>query len=50
MWTHSYVSLAGDFRRNFDRFSDENFAHNAQLAEKLGAIAEKKGVTPARTP
>ncbi|GAA5988071.1 hypothetical protein JCM11641_007921 [Rhodosporidiobolus odoratus] len=38
----------GDMRRNFDRFSDENFAHNAQLAEKLGAIAEKKGVTAAQ--
>ncbi|GAA5931689.1 hypothetical protein JCM10213_005829 [Rhodosporidiobolus nylandii] len=38
----------GDMRRNFDRFSDENFAHNVQLADKLGKIAEKKGVTPAQ--
>ncbi|GAA5859304.1 hypothetical protein JCM8547_001974 [Rhodosporidiobolus lusitaniae] len=38
----------GDMRKGFDKFSDENFAHNVQLAEKLGKVAEKKGVTAAQ--
>ncbi|GAA5892967.1 hypothetical protein JCM6882_006906 [Rhodosporidiobolus microsporus] len=38
----------GDMRRNFDRFSDENFAHNLKLANKLQEVAEKKGVTAAQ--
>ncbi|GAA6027833.1 hypothetical protein JCM8097_001738 [Rhodosporidiobolus ruineniae] len=38
----------GDMRRHFDRFSEENFEHNARLARKLGEIAEKKGVTAAQ--
>ncbi|GAA5859312.1 hypothetical protein JCM8547_001978 [Rhodosporidiobolus lusitaniae] len=40
--------VRGDMRKDFDKFSDENFAHNVQLAEKLGQVAEKKGVTAAQ--
>ncbi|GAA5839795.1 hypothetical protein JCM11251_001217 [Rhodosporidiobolus azoricus] len=38
----------GDMRRNFDRFSDENFDHNLKLANKLQEMAEKKGVSAAQ--
>ncbi|GAA5859319.1 hypothetical protein JCM8547_001982 [Rhodosporidiobolus lusitaniae] len=38
----------GDPRRTYDRFSPSNFAHNVQLAQKLGEIAQKKGVTAAQ--
>jgi aryl-alcohol dehydrogenase-like predicted oxidoreductase len=36
----------GDWRRTAPRFSDENFAHNLALADRVAAIAEKRGVTP----
>ena len=37
-----------DFRKRHPRFSEENIAHNAQLAERVKALAERKGVTPAQ--
>jgi pyridoxine 4-dehydrogenase len=36
----------GDHRLHFDRFSDENFAHNLRLVDELAAFAESKGITP----
>lgn len=39
----------GDMRRRYVRFNNEEyFAHNMQLVDKLKAIAETKGVTPAQ--
>ncbi|KAI0928581.1 hypothetical protein AcW1_005785 [Taiwanofungus camphoratus] len=38
----------GDMRRRLSRFRPENFQQNLALVEKLKAIAEKKGVTPAQ--
>ncbi|BGP38331.1 hypothetical protein JCM10449v2_002262 [Rhodotorula kratochvilovae] len=38
----------GDWRRNFDRFSDEHFEHNMQLVQKISTIADRKGVTAAQ--
>ncbi|KAI0337069.1 aldo/keto reductase [Trametopsis cervina] len=39
----------GDMRRQYVRFNNEEyFAHNMQLVDKLKAIAETKGVTPAQ--
>ncbi len=35
----------GDWRRTAPRFSDENFAKNLQLVDKLTEIAKKKGCT-----
>ncbi|MGD0718653.1 MAG: aldo/keto reductase [Thermoplasmata archaeon] len=37
-----------DFRRGIPRFQGENFARNLELARRLGAIAAKKGCTPAQ--
>ena len=38
-----------DMRSHYTRFKDpEVFAHNLQLVDKLKAIADKKGVTPAQ--
>jgi aryl-alcohol dehydrogenase-like predicted oxidoreductase len=37
-----------DFRRSVPRFTGENLEANLQLAEKVRAIAEEKGVTPAQ--
>ncbi|MEU3983719.1 aldo/keto reductase [Streptomyces sp. NPDC026672] len=37
---------ANDFRRTAPRFSDEYFAHNLTLADRVRDIAEKVGVTP----
>ncbi|OJT14575.1 Pyridoxal reductase [Trametes pubescens] len=39
---------AGDTRRHFTRFEEENFKHNMAIVEGIKAIAEKKGVTPAQ--
>ncbi|HEX4010619.1 MAG TPA: aldo/keto reductase [Solirubrobacteraceae bacterium] len=39
---------AGDFRRHGPRFSGANLDANLQLAAKVAAIAEEKGVTPAQ--
>ncbi|GMH39699.1 hypothetical protein BSKO_07597 [Bryopsis sp. KO-2023] len=36
----------GDFRKNNPRFTEENFAKNQALVEKVKAVAEKKGSTP----
>ena len=38
----------GDHRHDFDRFKPENFAKNLVIVDKLVALAEKKGVTPAQ--
>ncbi|GAA5903588.1 hypothetical protein JCM6882_002994 [Rhodosporidiobolus microsporus] len=38
----------GDLRRRYDRFSDENFDHNLQLAHTLQELAKKKGITAAQ--
>lgn len=35
----------GDLRRNFSRFSEENFKHNLALVDALEAMAKKKGVS-----
>lgn len=41
--------LAGDdFRRDNPRFSPENFSRNLALVEKVKALAQEKGVTPAQ--
>jgi aryl-alcohol dehydrogenase-like predicted oxidoreductase len=37
---------AGDYRLTSPRFSDENVGKNASAAEKLAAIAERKGCKP----
>ena len=39
---------AGDFRRHMPRYQPENFAQNMRLVEKLGQLAQAKGVTPAQ--
>ncbi|KZV96973.1 Aldo/keto reductase [Exidia glandulosa HHB12029] len=36
----------GDFRRNLQRFQEENLAHNMGIVDKITAVAEKKKVTP----
>lgn len=50
MLTGAYKSLddfeADDFRRLAPRFSKDNFPKNLELADKLEAMAKKKGVTP----
>ncbi|KAL9084760.1 MAG: hypothetical protein Q9159_005045 [Coniocarpon cinnabarinum] len=38
----------GDFRLMAPRFSEENFANNLKLVEKIHALAQKKGVTPSQ--
>ncbi|KAL8278721.1 hypothetical protein RQP46_008790 [Phenoliferia psychrophenolica] len=38
----------GDHRHDFDRFKPENFPKNLVLVDKIVALAEKKGVTPAQ--
>jgi aryl-alcohol dehydrogenase-like predicted oxidoreductase len=37
-----------DFRRHSPRFSGENFAKNLAVVERVRALAERKGVTPAQ--
>ncbi|QYM97272.1 aldo/keto reductase [Dickeya ananatis] len=37
-----------DFRRSNPRFSDENFAKNLQLVEKITQMAREKAVTPSQ--
>ncbi|QOL13350.1 aldo/keto reductase [Dickeya dianthicola] len=39
---------ADDFRRGNPRFSDENFAKNLQLVEKITQLAQEKAVTPSQ--
>ncbi|UYZ63117.1 aldo/keto reductase [Hymenobacter weizhouensis] len=39
---------ADDSRRNFPRYQGENFYKNLALVEKLQAVAQAKGVTPAQ--
>ena len=36
----------GDRRRTLPRFSPENFGANLKLADAIGELAGKKGVTP----
>lgn len=38
-------ALEGDLRRNFSRFSEENFKHNLALVDALEAMAKKKGIS-----
>jgi aryl-alcohol dehydrogenase-like predicted oxidoreductase len=38
----------GDRRRIFPRFQEENFKRNAELVERVRAIADRKGCTPAQ--
>ncbi|CAN5599872.1 aldo/keto reductase [soil metagenome] len=38
----------GDFRRHGPRFTGENLGQNKKLAEKVGELAEEKGVTAAQ--
>lgn len=39
---------ADDYRRESPRFQGENFAKNLQLAEKIGELAQEKGVKPSQ--
>ena len=39
---------AEDYRRDSPRFQGENFAKNLQLAEKIGELAQDKGVKPSQ--
>lgn len=39
---------ADDYRRDSPRFQSENFAKNLQLAEKIGELAQEKGVKPSQ--
>jgi aryl-alcohol dehydrogenase-like predicted oxidoreductase len=39
------VSGAQDFRRNMPRFQGDNLAHNLELVEALGDLADAKGRT-----
>jgi aryl-alcohol dehydrogenase-like predicted oxidoreductase len=39
---------ADDFRRGSPRFSSENFAANQRVVDRVRALAERKGVTPAQ--
>ncbi|RNM19762.1 aldo/keto reductase [Dickeya undicola] len=39
---------ADDFRRANPRFSDENFAKNLQLVDKITQLAQEKAVTPSQ--
>jgi len=39
---------AGDARRRHPRFQNENFQRNQAIAERVRALAAKKGVTPAQ--
>ncbi|MEI7345737.1 aldo/keto reductase [Dickeya chrysanthemi] len=39
---------ADDFRRGNPRFSDENFAKNLQLVDKITQLAREKAVTPSQ--
>jgi aryl-alcohol dehydrogenase-like predicted oxidoreductase len=38
----------GDFRRLNPRFQGENFERNMEIVERVGEIAEEKGLTPAQ--
>ncbi|KAK9351017.1 NADP-dependent oxidoreductase domain-containing protein [Lipomyces doorenjongii] len=38
----------GDFRLHFERFSEENFAVNLQLVDKITKLAQKKGIKPSQ--
>jgi len=37
-----------DPRLRYDRFSEENIQHNVKIVEELTAIANRKGITPAK--
>src|SRR6185369_8624417 len=39
---------ADDWRRNHPRFQGENFGRNLELADRIRALAEAKGCTPAQ--
>lgn len=39
---------ADDYRRESPRFQGENFAKNLQLTEKIGELAQEKGVKPSQ--
>ncbi|UJR63102.1 aldo/keto reductase [Dickeya zeae] len=46
--TRPEALAADDFRRSNPRFSDENFARNLQLVEKITQMAQEKAVTPSQ--
>ncbi|MCO7264372.1 aldo/keto reductase [Dickeya zeae] len=46
--THPDALSADDFRRSNPRFSDENFAKNLQLVEKITQMAQEKAATPSQ--
>lgn len=52
MLTGKYASpddfAEGDFRRAVPRFSPENLPRNMQLVDKIRAVADRKGCTPAQ--
>lgn len=47
-WTKERSIGSGDFRGRSPRFQGENLDHNLKLAETLGQLAERKGVTSAQ--
>ncbi|KAM5531837.1 hypothetical protein V8D89_014467 [Ganoderma adspersum] len=49
LWSYEEeTKKAGDMRRSFSRFEEENFKHNMALVDSVKVIADKKGVTPAQ--
>jgi aryl-alcohol dehydrogenase-like predicted oxidoreductase len=42
------ITAEGDFRQFLPRFSEDHFDANMQQTEKLTALADKKGITPAQ--
>jgi aryl-alcohol dehydrogenase-like predicted oxidoreductase len=47
-WSRERALSPGDFRNFAPRFSDDNLDRNLALVERLRAIAEAKGTTPAQ--
>jgi len=50
--TSAYKNAAdfteGDYRANHPRFQPENFEHNLDTVARLGAVAQRKEITPAQ--
>jgi aryl-alcohol dehydrogenase-like predicted oxidoreductase len=47
-WSKERAIASSDFRNRSPRFQGDNLDHNLKLADRLGSLAEKKGVTPAQ--
>jgi pyridoxine 4-dehydrogenase len=47
-WSKERDIASSDFRNRSPRFQGDNLDHNLKLADRLGSLAEKKGVTPAQ--